>query len=178
MKIITERLKAAIHNIDSKYFVRNERDFAYEIYYQLRLLNLQESVELICETGKNRFNNGDTVFKDKKLNKIGKDLIAPENICRVPDILIHYYDNDNRKQQLLGIEIKKHPTISQIHKAFAKLAAYNKGNLRYQKSILFLFDFDKNKLSEIRSITELLKNHVDVWIIKPNKEVDCLGGFR
>ncbi len=166
MKIITERIKTAISHIDSKYFVRNERDFAYEFYYQLRLISYHEKINMICETEKNRFNNG---------YRFSKSQVAPENTCRVPDILIHYYDN--RKQQLIALEIKMHPTISQLLKAFAKLAVYNKGKLRYQKSILILFYFDKNKLIEILSSTELLKNHVEVWILKPNEKIETVFDF-
>ena len=176
MEAIINELESAIESIESKYFSRQERDFAYELYHQMRLRELPNQVEVTCETGKKRFNYGDKVFSNRIIceNFFKNNPNVPDFIYRVPDLLIHEYKN--REQQLIAVEIKKNPSNNEILRDLSKLTAYCYGNLNYKKGILMLFKYNRNTIKEYKQIKELLKQYekIEIWIITPEKKIDII----
>ncbi len=164
-----EELKNIIKDVNQVYFNRNERDFAYELYHQIRLLKLPPKVEVTCETNKRRFNYSDKVINDPLIRKSFFSDEVNENIRihRYPDLLIHEYDT--LKNQLIAIEIKRNFTNASLKRDIAKLAVYCYGNLKYQNGIMILVNPNRNAIQDIPDIKELLKKYslVEIWIVKP-----------
>lgn len=164
-------LKEAIAEINEKYFFRGERDFAYEFYHQVRKKKLPKNVEVTCETSKKRFSVSDPVFENKIILKNFFRQIpnSCRNIYRYPDLLIHEYEN--RKNQLVAVEIKKSPNRNIILKDLAKLAVYCHGSLDYKKGILIIIEPPNVNLLEVPDIRKLLEEfqRIEIWIIQPNE---------
>jgi hypothetical protein len=166
-------LKNAIKRIEQKYFERKERDFAYELYHQLRLLELPNKTEVTCEHPKHRINFNDAILQDKLIKKSFFRDGTNENkrIYRYPDLLIHEFEN--RDQQLLAVEIKKRGNANQIRKDLAKLVVYCRGELNYKKGILIIIQpFDiSNQVIEVPEIREMLRNYseVEIWTVCPQR---------
>lgn len=88
---LSEILKNALKSIEPKYSHRNEKEFQFELYHQLRKLQLPPRTEVTCETGKKRFSFNDEVLNDSLIKKhFFRDEINPNiPIHRYPDLLIH-----------------------------------------------------------------------------------------
>ncbi len=52
MKKHLDLLESAIAKIDEKYYLRGERDFTYELYHQLRLIDIVQTSEFTFDTEK------------------------------------------------------------------------------------------------------------------------------
>jgi hypothetical protein len=133
-----ETLKTAIKKMDSKYFERKERDFSYELYHQLRYFQLPLDAEVTCEHPKRRFSFNDTIINQPliKRNFFADEIDENKKIFRYPDLLIHEFEN--RKQQLLAVEIKKQFNLTQIKRDLAKLIVYCRGGLKYKNGVLLV----------------------------------------
>ncbi len=162
-----EILKEAIKSIDQKYFHRNEKDFQFELYHQLKKLNLPPRTEVTCETVKKRFSYNDNVLDDPIIKKhFFRDEINPNiKIHRYPDLLIHEYDT--RDNQFLAIEIKKTYSPQSIKKDLAKLAVYCAGKLKFKKGIMIILSPRRNSIVEIPEVPEILINFpmIEIWIL-------------
>jgi hypothetical protein len=170
MNEIIIQLMNAIQNIENRYFERNEREFAYELYHQMRMNKYPDNVEITCETGKKRFNFYDDIFRDNIIyrNFFRENQAIPNFVYRVPDLLIHEYDN--RNQQLIAVEIKRKPSETTVLRDLSKLVAYCRGNLRYQKGVLIIFRYGENINFNRREIREILIRYpeIEIWIIRTN----------
>jgi hypothetical protein len=168
-----ELLKSAIKNIERRYFERNERDFSYELYHQIRLLKLPLNVEVTCEFPKTRFRFNDLVLEDQLVRKyfFSDEINENVRILRYPDLLIHEFDN--RNQQLLAIEIKRSGNANEIKKDLAKLIVYCRGRLKYKNGVLIIIQPSNqiNELLEIPDIREMLKEYpeVEIWTVCPEQ---------
>lgn len=168
-----ELLNVAILNVEERYFFRKERDFAYELYHQLRLLKLPLNTEVTCEHPKARFKFSDAIFNEPLIrrNFFSDEINENKRICRYPDLLIHEFDN--RNQQLLAIEIKRGGAASQIKKDLAKLIVYCRGRLKYQKGVLIIIQprQDIDQIIEVQDIQEILRKYpeVEIWTIFPHR---------
>jgi hypothetical protein len=166
-----EILKTAIKKIERYYFERKERDFAYELYHQLRLIKLPLNTEVTCEHPKTRFTFGDAVFNEPLIRKnfFSYEINENNRICRYPDLLIHEFDN--RKKQLIAIEIKRGGVANQIKKDLAKLIVYCRGRLKYQKGVLIIIHprQDIDQIIEVPNIHEMLRKYpeVEIWTVCP-----------
>lgn len=162
-----DKLKSAINSIDQKYFYRNEKEFQFELYHQLRKLDLPPRTEVTCETGKKRFSFNDEVLNDPLIKKnFFRDEINPNiPIYRYPDLLIHEYDT--RDNQLLAIEIKRTYTPQSIRKDLAKLAIYCAGRLKYKNGIMIILSPRRNSIVAIPEVPEILINFpmIEIWIL-------------
>lgn len=179
MKKILQELKFAIKNIDVKYFERNERDFAYELYHQMKLaIKLPPKVEITSESTKRRFNIGEDILKLKTIKKyfFNSNNNSSNIILRFPDLLIHEFDT--RDNQLLAVEVKKSSNSNLILRDLAKLVVYCKGQLVFKKGILILVNPSNRNFIEVPSIKEMLKNfpEVEIWIAKPNEPIEVICG--
>jgi hypothetical protein len=173
-----ENLKKAIERIEEKYFDRNERDFAYELYYQLRQEKYPDNVEVTCETPKKRFKYDDKILNDTLVRRyfFRDEINENRRIFRYPDLLIHEYEN--RKQQLAVIEIKKQLTPDNLKRDLAKLVVYCLGRLKYKVGILIIIspNRSRNQLLEIPDIRRFLTEfrEIQIWIVKPNIEIEII----
>jgi|GEM_PF-4900814 len=175
MSYFKKELIKALKSIGVIYLQRNERDFTYELYHQLRKLKL--NIDVTAETPKSSYR-----FPEKLINsKFFKDYfftsenydVVNNSYNRTPDLLFHEYDSKNR--QLLACEIKP---LSQrnklIYKDIAKLLYYSESNLRYESGILILFSPNDNdrKLNRLKNkYLKALVNFpkIEIWIIYPKR---------
>ena len=168
-----ELLRTSIDAIDHKYLERKERDFAYELYHQIRLLKLPVNTEITCEFPKTRFNFDDQIMDDRLVRKyfFSDEISESARILRYPDLLIHEFDNLN--QQLLAIEIKRGGNGNQIKKDLAKLIVYCKGRLNYKKGVLIIIQPRRNinQLITVPDIRKMLINYpeVEIWTVFPER---------
>lgn len=162
-----EKLDAAIKSIDTVYFDRNERDFAYELYHQLRKTKFPQNVEVTCETRKNRFSYNDRILDNRLIRKnfFTDETNINRGIHRYPDLLIHEYEN--RKNQLLALEIKKTIGRKSLLRDLSKLAVYCYGQLKYKKGVMIIVNPRTNQIIEIPEVKELLKAFpkVEIWVV-------------
>lgn len=172
MDELIEKLKTALITIEDKYFVRNERDFSYELYYRLRSNKFPVNVEVSCETRKERFSFDDDIFSNPLIRKyfFGNNQNPNRDIWRYPDLLIHEYNN--RNHQHLAIEIKQARNINNtsILKDLAKLIVYCRGRLKYEKGIFILINSNINFGAIPNEKTkEILFEfpEIEIWIVKP-----------
>lgn len=162
------------------YFNRNERDFSYELYHQLRRLKLD--IDVTAETPKT---NSLVPAKLQITRFFTKYFFRKENFDvvegkfkRVPDLLFHEYKNKNN--QLFALEIK--PLLARkdsILMDIAKLMFYTKGVLKFKKGILILYSRgteNQVKLSQLKNeYAKVLKDflEIEIWIVYP-KRVDII----
>ena len=170
-------LRIALSNINTKYFERNERDFSYELYHQIRILKLPKETEVTCESSKKRFSINDTILNNKLIKRcfFSNGINENSRIYRYPDLLIHEYDNMN--QQLIAVEIKKRVDPTLIKRDLAKLVVYCKGLLNYKSGVLIIINpNDISRIIEMPDIREMLKLYpeVQIWIAKPNKPIEII----
>lgn len=170
---VIEILKNALNVIDDRYYNRNERDFSYELYYQLRNHNFPLNIEVSCETRKQQFSFDDKVFSNPLIRKyfFGSNKNPNRNIWRFPDLLIHQYDNKDNQQ--LAIEIKRGRNLSNtsILKDLAKLIVYCRGRLNYKQGIFIVIAPVINIVRIPNEKTkELLHKHpeIEIWVVKPS----------
>lgn len=165
----------ALKSIDKLYFQRNERDFSYELYYQLRKLSLE--IDITAETPKNSYRIPkklitNSFFKKYFFSTENYDLVK-NCFNRTPDLIFHEYDNKNR--QLLACEIKPlNKSNALIYKDIAKLLYYTQSNLRYECGVLILFSPNENdrKLEQLKNVYQnALVNFpkIEIWIVYPKK---------
>lgn len=163
-----EQIINIIKQIETKYFQRNERDFAYELYHQIRLLKLPPRVEVTCETSKRRFNYNDRIINDPLIRKYFFVDEVNENvrIHRYPDLLIHEYETT--RSQLLAIEIKKNFTRTSLKRDLAKLAVYCYGGLKYHHGVLIILNRNRENIIEIPDLKEMLVQfpQIEIWIVR------------
>lgn len=160
-------LKETIKKINIEYLHRNERAFTYELYHQLRLMELPNKTEVTCETKKNQFHTTDV----EKFNPIIKkyfynnEEIINLKIYKYPDLLIHEYLTINN--QLLAIEVKKRFNPNSFVKDLAKLAAYCTGRLKYKNGIMIILSPRRDSIVEIPEVPEILINFpmIEIWIL-------------
>jgi hypothetical protein len=167
-----EILKTAIKKIERYYFERKERDFAYELYHQLRLIKLPLNTEVTCEHPKRRFSHSDTILEDPLVRRyfFADEIDESKKIFRYPDLLIHEFEN--RNQQLLAVEIKKQFNESQIKRDLAKLIVYCRGRLRYKNGVLIITQqANTRRIIEVRDIREMLRKYpeVEIWTVCPER---------
>jgi hypothetical protein len=165
-----ELLKTAVKRIDGHYFDRNERDFSYELYHQIRLLKLPIYTEVTCETSKKRFNYNDGILDDNLIKRhfFSDETNGNRKIFRYPDLLIHEYEN--RNQQLLAIEIKKRVVPNDIKRDLAKLIVYCRGRLKYKNGVIIIVKpLNINRIIEMPDIREMLRRYpeVQIWSVEP-----------
>ncbi len=176
METIIEQIKNAVGKIEEKYFCRNERDFAYELYYQLRQNIYPDNVEVTCETSKKRFSITDKIFDNKLIKQNFFREFPNDNrpIYRYPDLLVHEYHT--RDKQLLALEIKKRYRTVDIQRDIAKLIVYCKGSLKYKKGILILIDTPPRNIIEIPDIRRMLEIYpeIEIWIVRPNRILEII----
>lgn len=175
---INKSLKTAIKHIDEKYYLRNERDFSYELYSNLKNETFPPNVEVTCETPKRRFSFSDNVFENKLIRKcfFGNN-VENTNINRYPDLVIHQYSN--RQAQYLAIEIKKTVTPALILKDLAKLVVYCRGSLKFKKGILIVLN-PARRIIEIPNVKEILRlyEEIEIWIVTPDNEIEIFNGKK
>ncbi|WP_445716523.1 hypothetical protein [Flavobacterium sp.] len=163
-----EELSNAINKIENVYFERNERDFAYELYHQLKHSPLPKNIEITCETSKNRFSFDDKILDSKLIRKyfFRDEINQDRKIYRYPDLLIHEYHT--RDHQLLAIEIKRTYTITTLLRDLSKLVVYCYGKLKYQKAVMIIVNPRIDQIMEIPQVKELLIAFplVEIWIVR------------
>lgn len=165
--LITKNLETSISKIDERYFDRNERDFSYELYYNMRKLAYPPMIEVSCETSKNRFSYNDEIFMDNLIKKcfFGNDF-ENTRINRYPDLIVHQYGT--LSHQHLAIEIKKRINNSLVLRDLAKLVVYCRGSLNYKKGILIIIKPLRN-IIDIPNVKKLLMQYpeIEIWVVKP-----------
>lgn len=170
MADVKKILLDAIKSIESKYLVRNERDFAYELYSKLRVSDFGKNVEVTSESTKKRFSWNDDILRDELIRRyfFRNNQNVNRNIIRYPDLLIHEYTTLDH--QYLAIEVKKRFDSELIAKDLAKLVVYCRGKLQYKSGILILINPRRNVM-EVPNINELLKRfpEIEIWIVKPDE---------
>lgn len=170
----TELIKA-LKVIDVIYFQRNERDFTYELYHQLRKLKLK--IDVTAETPKSSFRIPEKLinskfFKNYFFSSENYDVIH-NFFNRTPDLLFHEYNNKNR--QLLACEIKALSKSNDlIYKDISKLLYYTNSSLRYECGILILFSPNDNdrKLNQLKNKYQKVLiefPQIEIWIVYPNR---------
>lgn len=167
--------KSSIRKIENKYFNRNERDFSYELYHQLRCEEIKYDFEITCETPKSvAIPNSlmqNAFFVKHFFQRQNFDL-ENDQFSRTPDLLFHNYQN--RNHQLIAVEIKPlSTTFTKIYKDLAKLMFYVKCSLKYKKAVLLLFgNNDGEGILEIPEIRKVLLDfpEIEIWIAKPKQE--------
>ncbi len=174
-ELLKDEIINIIKNIPINYFNRRERDFAYELYAQLRSnLKLPKNIEVTSETYKTIYFDDNQFY----LPLIGNIMNQQINKKRYPDLVIHQYDSINPNNQLFAFEIKMRINIPDIIKDLKKLVMYCLGNLQYQKGILILSrnnNIDRIKMNEnIRNILKEIKQ-IEIWNINSNKEISIIN---
>lgn len=176
MESIIEHLKKSIKLIEDRYLIRNERDFSYELYHQMRKYEYQMNVEVSCESVKKRFSLNDEILKDELIKSCfyRNNQTINRNIIRYPDLLVHDFNSLNH--QYLAIEIKKNFNAEAITRDLAKLAVYCYGRLQYKKGIFILIN-PRNNVLEVPNVKELLKRfpEIEIWIIRPNENLEIIN---
>jgi hypothetical protein len=175
MRIYKNELINALKFINEIYFLRKERDFSYELYHQLRKLNL--NIDITAETPKCSYRIPESLisnlfFKRYFFQSENFDL-ASNCFNRTPDLLFHEYEN--RNNQLIAVEIKPLGSISKlIYRDVAKLLYYTKSNLQFRCGIMILFSPQESekKINELNIkfqnvITEFPE--IEIWIIYPRR---------
>lgn len=171
---IRKKMKKQIINIirqfEAKYLQRNERDFAYELYHQIRSLELPPNVEVTCDTIKRRFNYNDRIINDPLIRKYFFQDEVNENtrIHRYPDLLIHEYETT--RNQLLAIEIKNNFSRTSLKRDIAKLAVYCCGKLKYQYGVLIILNRNRDNIIRIPDVKEMLIQFpkIEIWLVNEN----------
>lgn len=173
-----ENLEKSIKKIDAIYLKRNERDFSYELYHQIRKLNFGKNfgvtsetvkktfLQVSGETSKNIINESDEIFKDKLIKEhFFKKGSKVNSNRRFPDLLLHDYHNKNN--QILAIEIKRNNLKAGILRDLSKLVVYCYGNLVYENGILLLVNPKNEKTIENKDVNTILKNYpkIQIWIV-------------
>lgn len=176
MENIIEHLKKSIKLIEYRYLIRNERDFNYELYHQMRQYKYQMNVEVSCESVKKRFSFNDEILQDELIKSCfyRNNQIINRNIIRYPDLLVHEFNSLNH--QYITIEIKKNFNPELIARDLAKLAVYCYGRLQYKKGIFILINPRGNVL-EVPNVKELLKRFpkIEIWIVRPDKNLEIIN---
>lgn len=168
-------LLKALRLINVIYFQRNERDFTYELYHQLRGLELD--IDVTSETPKGTYRITEKLIKNSFFKKYffrteNYDLQI-NNINRTPDLLFHEYENKSR--QLLACEIKPLSKKNElIYKDISKLLYYTNSNLRYKYGVLILFTQNDNdrKLNQLKNKYQKVLiefPQIEIWIVYPNR---------
>jgi len=166
---VIEILKNALNSVENRYYTRNERDFSYELYYQLRSNDFPLNIEVSCETRKQKFSFEDNIFDDPLIRKyfFGSNNNPNRDIWRFPDLLIHEYNS--KKHQQLAVEIKKARNINNtvILKDLSKLIVYCRGRLNYKHGILIVVGAINTIPNE--KIREFLLKYseLEIWIVSP-----------
>lgn len=164
-----------LKKINEIYFIRNERDFTYELYHILRGLKLDidvtaETPKSLCRIPEKLINS--KFFKDYFFTSENYDVVN-NSFNRTPYLLLHEYDNKNR--QLLACEIKPlNQRNKLIYKDITKLLYYTESNLRYECGILILFsprdnDMKLNKLKNKYQKALINFSKIEIWIIYPKR---------
>ena len=167
-----DQIECALAAIDSKYWttgeLRYERMVQFELYHQIRMLNVNE-VELTPEY--------------KKESRYFAENPFSENIGDyIPDFLFHnVFDQSN---QNVAIEIKDLNTnnMGKIHRDIKKLMCYchsSANSLNYKIGILILYGDDfipklkraKKYKIEIIRLFNYAYNPVEIWHIGTDKTV-------
>lgn len=170
-----KKLLKILKSIDRKYFQRNERDFSYELYHQLRVLNLD--VDITAETPKRSYRIPEKFvtnsFFKKYFFKTENYDLEKNAYNRTPDLLFHEYDTKNN--QLIACEIKPLSKNNElILKDVSKLLYYTNSSLKYKCGILILFSLNEN----VRKINQLKNKYqktlsqfpeIELWIVYPKK---------
>lgn len=178
MEETIQQLKEVIISIEDKYYQRNERDFAYELYLKMKsFLTLPPRVEVTPESTKRRFNALEDILQMDDIKKyfFTKTNNTSKLIFRFPDLLIHEYDT--RDNQILAIEIKRKVNTQLILKDIAKLIVYCQGSLKFKKGVLIIVNPNRRlRITEIPSISQLLKNYpeIEIWIARPQTEIEII----
>jgi hypothetical protein len=177
MEDISQLVQEALSNIEEKYFRRTERDFAYELYHQMRITwhGFPFEIETTGESKVKHLNGADMIFQHPLINQhfiLGETL--PSFIRKFPDFLIHEFDT--RNHQLVALEIKRTFNPNSILKDLAKLIVYCRGNLSYQKGIFILINPRRNVL-EIPNVREMLLEfpEIEIWIARPNTNIEIIN---
>ena len=170
-------LNRAFENINQRYFGRSEREFVAELYHQLRLTlskNKKGTIEVTTETIKRQaVNYRHSVFNDSWVRQYffmsRAYIIKGEYYKRVPDLLIHEYNN--RNNQLLAFEVKNANGLSstEIKIDLSKLIVYCIGNLKYNRGILIVYgQSTKINIKEMPDIKELLEQYpmIEIWVVE------------
>ncbi len=170
-----KELIKALKSIDVIYLQRNERDFTYELYHQLRKLKL--NIDVTAETPKRPFRVPSELIKNlffqnyffsfKNFN------LVDNHFSRTPDLLLHEYENKNR--QIFAFEIKPLSKNNElIYKDISKLLFYTNSSLRYQCGILILFSPNDNdrKINQLKNKYQKVLiefPQIEIWIVYPNR---------
>lgn len=170
-----KKLIKALKSIDGKYYQRNERDFTYELYHQLRKLKL--NIDVTAETPKRPIRIPFELIKNLFFQNyffLSKNLNLVENhFNRTPDLLFHEYENKNR--QILACEIKPLSKNNElIYRDISKLLYYTKSSLRYKYGVLILFSPNDNdrKLNQLKNKYQKVLiefPQIEIWIVYPNR---------
>lgn len=168
-------LVKALKSIDVIYLQRNERDFTYELYHQLRKLKL--NIDVTAETPKRPFRIPSELIKNLFFQNYffsSKNFnLVNSRFSRTPDLLFHEYENKNR--QILACEIKPLSKNNDlIYRDLSKLLYYSKSSLRYECGILILFSPNDNdrKLNQLKNKYQKVLiefPQIEIWIVYPNR---------
>lgn len=168
-------LLKALRLINVIYLQRNERDFTYELYHQLRGLELD--IDVTSETPKGTYRITEKLIKNSFFKKYffrteNYDLQI-NNINRTPDLLFHEYENKYR--QILACEIKPLSKNNElIYKDISKLLYYTNSNLKYKYGVLLLFSPNDNdlKLNQLKNKYQKVLiefPQIEIWIVYPDR---------
>ncbi|NDA62832.1 MAG: hypothetical protein EBX50_12430 [Chitinophagia bacterium] len=170
-----EELIKALKSIDGIYFQRNERDFSYEFYHQLRCIKLD--IDITSETPKYTYRIKEKLIKNSFFIKYffrNENSNAPlYTYNRRPDLLFHEYENKNR--QILACEIKPLSKNNElICKDISKLLYYTNSDLSYKYGVLILFTQNDNdrKLNQLKNKYQKVLiefPQIEIWIAYPNR---------
>lgn len=165
----------SLKQISHEFMVRNERDFCYELYHQVRKLNI--GIDVTAETPKSSYRIPALLVNNSFFNNhffSSKNFDVTNNCFnRTPDLLIHEYDNKNK--QLFAVEIKPlNKQNDHIFKDVAKLMFYTESALEYKSGILILFSSNENnrKIEQLKNqFQKTLKDFskIEIWIVYPSR---------
>lgn len=158
------KLEDTLKLIETIYFHRNERDFSYELYHNLRGMEIK--VDLTAETPKRGYSIPkillENIFFHKHFFTKENYDFATAKFKKTPDLLFHEYQN--RNHQLIAIEIKPlSKSDNLILTDIAKLMFYTKGPLNYE---------NKTKINRLKiKCSKILIDYsaIEIWIVYPNR---------
>jgi hypothetical protein len=174
-------LKQVISKMDERYFKRGERDFAYELYHQIRILTSADTSPEIRKKNsfkENKIETGPEITKNSVTEQVKDNKILQKyffkgksiaNRFLIPDLVIHEYSNN--ENQHLCVEIKKKAIKADIIRDLSKLAIYCKGYLNYKKGVLLLLSGNSDRIKNYVEIKEILNEfpELEIWIVRPKE---------
>jgi hypothetical protein len=145
MEMVIEECKKSLNSVPQRNYQFNERNFAYELYHQMRC-NVKTKLDISGEIEKYRLLTvkDERINDDKVWNKF--NLNRRNSHRRTPDLIIHTHETPD--DNLAVFEIKKGCNSNGIIQDLSKLIVYTEGRLNYQYGIMVVFNCKLDDLNK------------------------------